>query len=412
LAKDNGIRLAVISHSAVFQEKSHVIATIENAMEEALDQSSSVVVPPAPNSERRIALAHGELGRESGANSVASVVMASAGRPVGVITLERDSVDAFDGRTVQLLEAVAVLLGPLLEMKADTQRLIAGKVVDKTKSGLQALFGPRHPAVKLAAVAAVVVLAFVCLVPGDFRVSAKAVVEGAVQRAAVAPFDGFIATAVARAGDVVSQGQVLATLDDRELALEEVRWKSEYEQQVLKYNDALGKHDRAQARVLNALIEQARAQLALVEDKRARATITAPFAGVVVSGDLSQLLGSPVEKGKMLFELAPLHEFRVILQVDERDILYVANGQSGQLVLTGFSSAAFPLHVKAVTPVATAAEGRNYFRVEAEVDDPEKRLRPGMEGIGKVTTGEAPLIWIWSRTLIDWVRITMWKWWP
>jgi len=35
--------------------------------------------------------------------------MASAGRPVGVITLERESVDAFDARTVQLLEAVAVL---------------------------------------------------------------------------------------------------------------------------------------------------------------------------------------------------------------------------------------------------------------------------------------------------------------
>jgi multidrug efflux pump subunit AcrA (membrane-fusion protein) len=412
LAKDNGIRLAVISHSAVFHEKAHVVATIENAMEEALDQSASIALPPVPASERRIALAHRDLARQSGANSVASVVMASAGRPVGVITLERDSVDAFDGRTVQLLEAVAVLLGPLLEMKADTQRLIAGKLADKTSSGLKALFGPRRPAVKLAAAAAVAALAFVALVPGEFRISAKAVVEGAVQRAAVAPFDGFIAAAQARAGDVVAEGQVLATLDDRELALEEVRWRSELEQQVLKYNDALGKHDRSAARVLAALVEQAKAQLALVEDKRARAKITAPFSGVVVSGDLSQLLGSPIEKGKMLFELAPLDKFRVILQVDERDVLYVKNAQTGQLVLTGFSSAAFPLKVKTVTPVATAADGRNYFRIEAQVDDPEKVLRPGMEGIGKVAVGERSLLWIWSRTLIDWLRITLWKWWP
>jgi len=412
LARDNGIRLAVISHSAVFQEKAHVVAAIENAMEEALDQSASVTVPPAPGAERHISLAHRDLARQFGANSVASVVMASAGRPVGVITLERDNVDAFDARTLHLLEAVAVLLGPLLEMKADTQRLIAGKIVDKTSSGLRAVFGPGRPAVKLAVVMAVAALAFVSLMRGEFRVSAKAVVEGAVQRAIVAPFDGFIATAAARAGDVVSEGQVLATLDDRDLGLEAVRWRSELEQQILKYNDALGKHDRSAARVLGALIEQAKAQLALVEDKLARAKIAAPFAGVVVSGDLSQLLGSPMEKGKMMFELAPLDAFRVILQVDERDILFVSKDQPGQLLLTGLSGAAFPLKVKTVTPVATAADGRNYFRVEAQVDDPEKRLRPGMEGIGKVVVGDGSLIWIWTRSLVDWARITLWKWWP
>ena len=195
LAKHQNIKLAAISHSAVFHEKAHVVAAIENAMEEALDQNAAVAVPPVSDSDRRITLAHRDLARMSNAVSVASVVMASAGRQVGVITLERDTAEAFDARTVRLLEAVAVLLGPLIEMKADTQRLLAGKLVDNTQSGLRALFGPRRPALKLAAVAVVILAIFVTFASSQFRVSAKAVVEGSIQRVAVAPFDGFIATA-------------------------------------------------------------------------------------------------------------------------------------------------------------------------------------------------------------------------
>ena len=32
----------------------------------------------------------------------------------------------------------------------------------------------------------------------------------------------------------------------------------------------------------------------------------APIPGVIVSGDLSQAIGAPVERGQVLFELAPL----------------------------------------------------------------------------------------------------------
>jgi hypothetical protein len=41
---------------------------------------------------------------------------------------------------------------------------------------------------------------------------------------------------------------------------------------------------------------------------------------VVVKGDLSQSLGAAVERGNVLFELAPLDSYRVIMKVDERDI--------------------------------------------------------------------------------------------
>ena len=67
-------------------------------------------------------------------------------------------------------------------------------------------------------------------------------------------------------------------------------------------------------------MEQADAQVALIEKQLSRVQVAAPFDAVVVSGDLSQSLGVPVERGDVLFELAPLRGYRVILEVEERDI--------------------------------------------------------------------------------------------
>ena len=58
--------------------------------------------------------------------------------------------------------------------------------------------------------------------------------------------------------------------------------------------------------MLEALYEQAKAQMDLYDEQVSRAAIRAPFDGVVVKGDLSQSLGSAVKRGDVLFELTPL----------------------------------------------------------------------------------------------------------
>jgi biotin carboxyl carrier protein len=404
-------RLTAISNSAIFDRKTHLVEAIENAMEEALVQRDTIALPGV-SARRQVVLAHRELMRTTAASSIVSAVMTNASRTVGVITLERDSGIAFDAATVYAIEAVAHLTGPLVEMKMERQRLIAGRLVEPVGPLWRALLGRRRPTIKLIAVLIIGLLTYGAFAQGEFKVSGKAVVEGAVQRTATAPFAGFVATAPFRAGDIVAAGQVLATLDNRELTLEMLRLRGEYEQQVVKYNDALGSRDPAAARFAAAQIGASKAQLAEAEDMLERAKITAPFSGVIVSGDLRQKLGSPVEKGEPLFQLAPLDSFRAILQVDERDIAFVSTGQSGQLVLTGFPGHLLHFSVTAVTPVAAAAEGRNFFRVEAEIEDPDVRLRPGMEGVGKISIERRSFLWIWTRRLADWLFVTAWRWTP
>jgi multidrug efflux pump subunit AcrA (membrane-fusion protein) len=411
--RGNGIKLQAVSHTATMKRSGALIDAIENAMEEALDQNATVLHPGPAAGDRRIAIAHRQLVQASeGRCAVMSVVIAGRGRPLGVITLERHRDAPFDAEAVNLAEVVATLLGPLVALQRDADRWVAGRALDATLDGARALVGPRRPGLKLAAIGVAALLALMGFVRGEHRISAKAVTEGVVQRAAVAPFEGFIKRAPVRAGDTVRAGDLLAALDDKDLVLDRLRLKGERDKLAQKYRDALAKHDRPAMAVLAPQMEQAEAQLALATDKLDRAQVTAPFDGIIVSGDLSQSLGAPIEKGKVLFEIAPLNAYRLILQVDERDIRHVRAGESGRIALTGLPEQALPVRVERVTPVAVAEEGRNYFRVEASLEAGGAQLRPGMEGIAKVEAGEARLIWVWTYPVIDWLRLTAWKWLP
>jgi hypothetical protein len=36
-------------------------------------------------------------------------------------------------------------------------------------------------------------------------------------------------------------------------------------------------------------------------------------------------------------------------------------------------------------------------------------LRPGMEGVAKIDIGRRRLIWIWTHSLFDWLRVWTWQ---
>ena len=62
----------------------------------------------------------------------------------------------------------------------------------------------------------------------------------------------------------------------------------------------MARADRSQLVISQARADEARAQLALVDEQLGRTRIEAPFDGVVIRGDLSQSLGSPVQRGDVL----------------------------------------------------------------------------------------------------------------
>jgi len=407
------VRVAAVSHSPQFEKRANLMRAIERAMEEAVDQEEMVVYPAEREGRPVVARAHEALLRESEAGSATTFPLEHGGHVVGALTFERAAGHRFEVPTLEVCAAVASIAGPIIELKHGNEASLPMHAGRSAKGLWQRLAGPGHPGWKLGAIGLSAAATFLAFATGEFRVSANSTVEGVVQRAVSAPINGFVTAAPRRAGDTVSQGQMIARLDDRDLRLERVKIESQREQYVKQYRAAMGNRERAQIAIVSAQIAQAEAQLALVNEHLARTELVAPFDGIIVSGDLSQRLGAPVERGQVLFEVAPLADYRMVLQVDERDISHVAEGQSGELTVTSMPGERFAFKVRRITPVNTAKEGRNFYRVEAQLQqEAQTRLRPGMEGVGKIAIDERKLVWIWTHGFIDWMRLWAWSWLP
>jgi len=406
------VRVHAVSHTAQFGKQTNLIRAIGAAMDEALDQAQSIVYPVEEGAGMQLNRSHAALVDQHETVYVCSVPFSDQGRLSGAITLERTGGGNFDSNTLELCQHVAAVTGPILAAKRREDRWIPVKLWLSFRNQVARLVGPEYVVRKLAVLSLLALVAFLSLARGDFRVTADATLEGAVQRVVVAALDGYIDEVHVRPGDIVEQGQLLATLDDTDLQLEKVRWSSQQAQFVRQHRDAMAQHDRAESRIIKARRAQAEAQLALLAEQIRRTRITAPFDGLIVTGDLSQSLGAPVERGDILMEVAPLEEYRVVLAVEEGDIFNVETGQHGELALASVPGTVLPFTVGKVTPVSTAAEGRNTFRVEARLDESSQALRPGMEGAGKILVGQRRLIWIWSHKLSDWLRLLAWRWWP
>lgn len=413
LTQGNGVRIEAVSHNVQFDPHANLLVSAAAAMVEALDQREPIVFPQDREARPVVTLAHAQLAQATGAGGVVTVPLASSGKLVGALTLERAPGHSFDAPAVELLEGLAAMLGPLVDMQLARQRSLRSHAAEATSNWWAGLVGPRHAARKLWVGLLLLGALFLAFATGDYRISAEAKIEGEVQRALTAPFQGYVREARRRAGDTVQRGELLARLDNRDLQLEQERLGSQREQYGRQFRDAMAKRDRAAARIISSQVDQVQAQLSLIEEQLSRTEVTAPFDGVLVSGDLSQALGAPLERGQVLFEIAPLDAYRVVLLVDEHKVADVGLGQRGELVLASMPNERFPFAVKKITPVSAAKEGRNFFRVEAQLDgDPGPRLRPGMEGVAKISVDDRHLAWIWTRDLANWVRLKAWAWTP
>ncbi|QQA41436.1 HlyD family secretion protein [Pelagovum pacificum] len=163
------------------------------------------------------------------------------------------------------------------------------------------------------------------------------------------------------------------------------------------------------ANIMRSQIKQVDAQLALIDEQLSCTRLRAPFDGFVVDGDLSQRIGASVERGEELFKIAPLDAYRVVLEVDERDLAQIAPGQSGALRLSTRPDTSIPYEVARITPIAEQSDGRNFFRVEASLETVPDWVAPSMEGAARTVVEERLVVKVWTRRFVDWLRMTWWR---
>ena len=401
------LRIGAMSGTADIRQQRNLARSIVGAMEEAIDQASMVVHPAPQGTSLTVTLAHAELAQLNGQLSICSVPVVGRRRAYGALVFERQG--GFDARAVEAAKDAALFVGPVLELKHRIEQPLGGRIVDAVspRRGSASLF--RLGTWQVGGAAAALVLLAAALWPASYRVVAPARVEGEGQRVIASPVDGFLRSVALRPGETVQAGQVLVALDDRDLALERGKSNAEIAQLDNLYRDALTKDDAAQIVIAHSKLEQAQAQLGLVESQLERIQLRAPFDGVLLSGDLMQSIGMPVKRGQELMTGAPDLSFRVVAEVDEQDIAVLRNGQTAQVLFGAFAQDSLAMTVMRIAPMATTIDGRNVFEVDGRVQGSTAALRPGLRGVVRIDIERTLLGWVWWHRTSQWMRRTLWR---
>ena len=383
---------------------------VQQAMQEAIDANCTLVWPRTSDSATSPAL-HNLVQSSQLTGACVVPLILGLHSPLVFLFEYAEGAEWADGVEI-VCDDAARMAAPLIAWRYERHRPWWRRFLALCHEGLQQLIGSDGKLKRLVTAVAGLCFLYIALSHTDHRVSAPAAIEGAVQRAVVAPYDGFIDRAEARAGQLVTAGELLARLDDRELQEERRRLRAEAAELVKQHRQAVATLDHSEASIIDARIEQARARLQLVEDQLQRIELRAPFDGIIIAGDWSRSLGVPVSRGDLIFEVAPLDTYRIALTVSDLDISDLAAGQSGKVILSALPRQPIPIALTEITTLASTDSTEPSFRVEATPTGTLVALRPGMEGVAKVTVGKRQRWWIWTHRLTDWISLQLWRWMP
>ncbi|MHB1328379.1 MAG: efflux RND transporter periplasmic adaptor subunit [Gemmatimonadales bacterium] len=194
---------------------------------------------------------------------------------------------------------------------------------------------------------------------------------------------GPITAVKVRPGDRVTQGQVLVEVDPRELDLAVEQAQANLDDANLKVLDNIigdsivtGRAvtgERLRSAEIRAGLDRSKAELDKAKLQRERATIVAPFAGVVDEVKVS--VGERLGQGQDIGRIVDLSNLRVEASVLEHDLPLIRIG--GDATVTAAAVADQPINGKiaAILPLvdSTTRAGRAVVRIGSTTE-----LRPGM----------------------------------
>ena len=406
---DSGyIRLQAVSHMERFEKKMDIVQTLEAAMEEAFDQNEEILWPK-PGESTAVVRDHEVFSREQGTHYMVSVPIRLDDRPVGVLTCER-SEKPFSEAEVRGLRVLCDQAGRRLGDLKKNDRWIGARMAAAVRERASLLLGVEHTFAKCIGLLVCGMLIFLLFGKLPYRIEAPFILRSDNVRYLPAPFQGYIDEVHVEVGEEVEEGALLLILDTNDLLLEEsaaianqIRYSREAEK-------ARAENALAEMKIALALADQARARLDLVRYHISQAEVRAPFSGIIVEGDLKELLGASVKKGDVLFKVSRIEKMYAELEVSERDIHELAAGASGEIAFVSQPHLKFPVEVERIDPVAIAKkEEGNVFPVRSRLSEGKADWwRPGMSGVAKVNAGKRNVLWILTHQTVDFFRMRLW----
>ena len=404
---DGYIRLQSISHMEQFEPKMAIVNQLEAAMEEAFDQDEEIFYP-AVTADPPVSRDHAGYARSQQVGQILSLPLRVSGQVVGILCCERDQTP-FSETDIYSLRILCDQIASRLTGLKNGDRWLGAKLQENLKSQFSTLLGPEKTLVKLSGLLIFGLLLVSVLIKIPYRIEAPFILRSKDVRQVTAPFAGYIDQVQVDIGEQVTAGSPLLTLDSSDLLLEEAAAITNRVRYLREAEKARARNALIEMKIAQAQVDQAQAQLELIQHRLNRAQLSSPLDGIIVEGDFSERRGTPVEKGDVLFKVARHEKLYAEIRIDERDIQNLNPGQQGELAFVSRPRQKYQLQIQQINPLAQSETSGNIFLVRSEIfPDPESWWRPGMSGIAKTTVGKRSLLWILSHRTINFFRLLIW----
>ncbi len=247
------------------------------------------------------------------------------------------------------------------------------------------------------------------MVPIPFRMTCESIVQPVSRRFITAPFEGRLEKTLAKSGDVVVAGDLLARMDAQSIRFELSGLAAELSAAEKKRDQALAQKDIATGQIQKSEANRIRSRIEQAEKNLRDLEIRSPIDGLVVSGDLDQVEGAALQLGQNLFEIGPLDKMLVEVEVLEDQIRFVHPQSPVSIKFNAFPFRTWKGEIKKIHRRSEIIDNKNVFIAEVEIDNLLGELQPGMQGHVKVSNGWACIGWILLHRSWDNVRY-WWVW--
>ena len=409
MVSGSSVELVSISGMDTIQRKSPGVVRLRAAMEECLDAKRPLVCQSGKGwSDEEFGHGyrlHKQWRGAAQGDAVASLPLHVDDRCIAVLSMRRRAEDPFNPELLAKVTAMVEPFAPALLLTLRAHRSLWRHAKDSIRGAVEVAIRPGHVGTKVLAALGLVFALWFVFGSLDYSLTVPCKVRPGMIRHVSAPFEGMLTSATVVEGDRVRKGDVLCELDHREL--DQQRTELSAELAVLERTKDRARADNLPVEVQLALANQqlVQARLDLVDLRIERATLLAPFDGVIVSGDLRKSIGGIMARGESLFEIAPFSDWTLEL--------FVPDSASGDLDtdLSGFFASyarpeeSRPFRIERIIPKAQVENGRNVFVAEARIGGRADWIRPGLEGVAKIQVGRRGVWWITLHRAIDYLRM-------
>lgn len=412
------VKLVSLDQMDSFARGTKSVRLLEETMLECLDQQ----IPLHYSKEKGkssgggvILRAARELADNTGAESVTAIPWQVGGQVAYVMVLITDSA-TFAPSQFDSLHLICRLLAPRFKDLQQAEEFPAKKVWRYLVMRSADVFGPRHTVLKLGASVFAVFLFLTMIISAQITVSAPTAIEGIHSYTHTSPIDSSLVYVKARPGDRVKKGDVLGRLDSTDITMEIAALEAQKNIYRNQSNQYIQEGKTAEANVALLEAKKAEAELAWAHERLGMTELVSNVDGFIISEDMYPRLGQPVRRGQELFEITDTASLRVIVHVAEEDIRDIHDAMArgdvaGQFTLTAYPDLHISFTIERIHPYASVTDKGNGFEVRGRLKSvPEGIvLRPGMEGYARIVAGETSILSLWTRKLVNRIRLFWWK---